>query len=207
MAVITYKVHGKQEYYQIQRASFCNNRPIHQKDTIFLNVSTPNSWIQNTWISVWIQSSEFSNSSQGEGLTEAFPHSRPDLNQWQDRSGQKRVKLHGLICVLRVPQRRQSLGASDRSPCGYFPPVLAMECSLEPDASQSLGPGFLRLERAGVLEWWMGTVLATRNSGRPRPQDKVAVPALRLASTIQVLRGAESASGGAREGVWGIFKQ
>lgn len=178
-----------------------------KKDTIFLNVSMTNSWVQNTWISAWIQSSEFSNSSQGEGLMEAFPHSRPDLSQWQDRSGQKQVKLQGLICVLPVPQRRQSLGASDRSPYGYFPPVLAIECFLEPDASQSLGPGFLRLERAGVLEWWMESVLATGNSERPRLQDKVAVPALRLAPTIQVLRGAESASGGAREGVRGIFKQ
>ena len=50
-------------------------------------------------------------------------------------------------------------------------------------------------------------MLVTGNSSCPKTQDKVAVSTLRLMPAIQILKGAESASGGQGEGVRGILKQ
>ena len=54
----------------------------------------------------------------------------------------------------------------------------------------------------------MGSGLVLGNSRCPRTQDKVAASTtFRLAPAVQILKGAESAPGGAGEGVRGIFKQ
>lgn len=133
------------------------NGSVPQKDVVILNVCTPNSRVQTTWVRDWIQWSWFSSFLQGEGLmTQFLILGLIFLSQWW---GQRWAEAswtpwpHSVLSVvstgvLPVSLRRQALGLCDRSPYMELPqgrpPLLATEHFLESaaltwNASQRMG--------------------------------------------------------------------